>query len=290
MSGDDTSNTASTVLGTIGTVLWCIQLIPQIYRNFRVKDCEGMPPIMMFLWAASGVPFGVYFVVQNSTKVIQVQPHMFMFFALIVWMQTLYYPPVKWPLKKVAILVTTVCCLFGGIEAGLIVPLRIVYRNGVSWPTTLVGAIAAVLLAAGLVPPYIEIYKHNGEVVGINFVFLGLDFSGAMFSIFAVIAQRGDLDIMGIVLYCIVASLELGIFTCQIIWLLRTRKQRKQRKLDEAESDDKGENEAADLEVGTVENTTAVKPISEEKTYAVVADEEKAIHTSSSPVNTTSAS
>jgi uncharacterized protein with PQ loop repeat len=43
---------ASNVLGTIGTVLWCVQLIPQIWYNWRRKETEGLPASMMFLWAA----------------------------------------------------------------------------------------------------------------------------------------------------------------------------------------------------------------------------------------------
>jgi uncharacterized protein with PQ loop repeat len=42
---------ASNVLGTIGTVLWCIQLIPQIWYNWRRKNTDGFPAAMMFLWA-----------------------------------------------------------------------------------------------------------------------------------------------------------------------------------------------------------------------------------------------
>lgn len=56
---------AATVLGTIGTILWCIQLIPQIWTNWRSKSTDGMPASMMFLWALCGVPFGVYAIVQN---------------------------------------------------------------------------------------------------------------------------------------------------------------------------------------------------------------------------------
>lgn len=44
---------AANVLGTIGTVLWCIQLVPQIWQNWRHKKTEGMPGIMMLLWAIS---------------------------------------------------------------------------------------------------------------------------------------------------------------------------------------------------------------------------------------------
>lgn len=268
---DSNTNTASTVLGTIGTVCWCIQLIPQIYRNYRHKDCEGMPPAMMFLWAASGVPFGVYFIVLEATMAIRVQPHLFMFFATCVWAQCLYYPPVKWPVKRLVLVVGTVCLLFAGIEIGLVFPLRIVYRNGVTWPTTLVGVIAAVLLAVGLIPPYFEIYKHHGEVVGFNFVFLGLDFSGALFSIFAVIAQHGDLDILGITLYCIVAGLEAGIFICQLVWLYRTRHERALAKLQKKKEKELAANTDDEAATGntTTEELTTKQPEDIEKTSPV---------------------
>lgn len=43
---------AANVLGTIGTVFWCIQLIPQIWYNWRRKKTDGLPQLMMLLWAA----------------------------------------------------------------------------------------------------------------------------------------------------------------------------------------------------------------------------------------------
>lgn len=52
MSSEDNITLASNVLGTIGTVLWCIQLIPQIWYNWRRKNTEGFPAAMMFLWAS----------------------------------------------------------------------------------------------------------------------------------------------------------------------------------------------------------------------------------------------
>lgn len=42
---------AANVLGTIGTILWCIQLVPQIWYNWRRKKTEGLPASMMLLWA-----------------------------------------------------------------------------------------------------------------------------------------------------------------------------------------------------------------------------------------------
>src|SRR5437667_12886938 len=39
------------ILGTIGTILWCIQLVPQIWHNWRHKKTDGFPAAMRFLWA-----------------------------------------------------------------------------------------------------------------------------------------------------------------------------------------------------------------------------------------------
>jgi hypothetical protein len=47
------------------------------------------------------------------------------------------------------------------------------------------GIIAAILLAAGLLPPYGELWKRRGRVIGINWVFLAMDWSGAFFSLMA---------------------------------------------------------------------------------------------------------
>ena len=46
--------TAANVLGTIGTVFWCVQLVPQIWHNWTTKKTEGLPALMMVLWAACG--------------------------------------------------------------------------------------------------------------------------------------------------------------------------------------------------------------------------------------------
>ncbi len=42
---------AANVLGTIGTVFWCVQLVPQVWYNWKQKRTDGLPGLMMFLWA-----------------------------------------------------------------------------------------------------------------------------------------------------------------------------------------------------------------------------------------------
>lgn len=248
MSGGN--DVAANVLGTIGTVLWCIQLVPQIFYNWRRKDCSGLPPLMMFLWAVSGVPFAVYFVCQKANIPVQVQPHVFMVCAALCWAQSLYYPPKDWSAKKTWTTLGVTLVVFAGVECALVFPFIKLHDRGVTWPVTLVGVIAAILLAAGLLPPYFELWKRNGQVVGINFVFLFIDSMGALFSIFSLVAQDDDeFDILGCVLYAVVIFLEIGIFSSHGIWMIRTRKERKlaKQKAEEAAPGDEEEQIGSDL-------------------------------------------
>lgn len=210
---------AENVLGTIGTVLWCIQLIPQVIRNYRAKNCEGLPPLMMFLWAASGVPFSIYFIATDGSIPLRIQPQLFTFFCTLSWIQTLYYPPKKVSRIRLVTFVGAFIAISIGLEVGFILWLRPLYRRGIEWPMLIIGIVASILLAIGLIPPYFELAKRQGRVIGINFVFLTLDSLGALFSLLSIVV--GTMDIMSIVLYAIVLALEVGIFASHFIWWLR---------------------------------------------------------------------
>ncbi|OKL64341.1 hypothetical protein UA08_00683 [Talaromyces atroroseus] len=138
---------SANVLGTIGTVLWCVQLVPQIWHNWRHKKTDGLPASMMLLWATCAVPFGVYMILQ-------------------------------------------LC--------------EIPYRKGITWPALIFGVIAALMLAVGFVPIYLEIWSRRGRVIGVT--------------------AEGSFDILGGILYIIVFLAELGIFVSHIIWRFRHRK------------------------------------------------------------------
>lgn len=229
------NSVAANVLGTIGTIFWCIQLIPQVIYNWKRKDCTGLPPIMMFLWAVCGVPFAVYFVSQNANIPIQIQPHLFYFFSGICWAQSLYYPPRNWSLRKTLMVLITTFLSFAGVECAFIFPFRVLLKRGVEWPITLMGVLAAILLAAGLIPPYFELAKRQGQVVGINFIFLAMDSLGALFSLFSLVAENGgpNIDVLGCVLYAVVLLLEIGIFSSHIVWMIRFRKHTVAKQPDE---------------------------------------------------------
>ncbi|KAI0837080.1 hypothetical protein F5Y06DRAFT_91645 [Hypoxylon sp. FL0890] len=217
---------AANVLGTIGTILWCIQTIPQIWTNWRTKKTEGLPGSMMYLWALCGVPFGAYNVVQRFNYPLQIQPQVFMALCLVNWCQILFYNN-KWAIWKAILIGLANAAAFAGVEAALVLTLRPLYDAGKSAGILVVGIFAAILLAAGLLPPYGELWKRRGRVIGINFVFLSMDWFGAFFSLMSLAAQN-TFDVLGGVLYIVCIILETGIFLSHIIWLLRTRKLRKE--------------------------------------------------------------
>lgn len=213
------SEKGATVLGTLGTVCWCIQLIPQVYYNYKRKNCEGFPPLMMFLWAFCGIPFAIYFIATRGNVSVQVQPEIFFVFCTIAWFQTLYYPPVSLRLRKIIAMLSLFVLFAIGCQVGFILWLRPLHDRGITWPTLIFGIIASVSLALGLVPPYLELAKRQGRVVGINFWFIGIDCMGAFLSMLSVVV--GNMDVMGITLYCVCVAMEIGIFTSHFIWCLR---------------------------------------------------------------------
>ena len=189
------------IFGTIGTILWCTQLLPQIWYNHQRKATNGLPGSMMFLWAVSAVPFGVYAIVQKFNIPIQIQPQAFCLLSLINWAQILVYSS-QYTTMEASVLALTFAATFGAIEVLLVLTLRPSYDRGVAWPIEMTGVAAAFLLAAGLLPPYFELWHRKGRVVGINFVFLAMDWLGAFFSLMGVVAQE-TFDPLGGTLYII---------------------------------------------------------------------------------------
>ncbi|KAF8477214.1 PQ loop repeat-domain-containing protein [Kalaharituber pfeilii] len=228
------SSPAASVLATIGTICWCIQLIPQIWYNWRRRSTDGLPAVMMVIWAVSGMPFGIYAIIQDLNIPLQCQPHIFGLLSLITWGQILKYTH-KFPSWKAIAYPVALGAVIGSTEAACILPLKTPYRNGVTWPLMLIGIIAAILLASGLVPPYFEIAKHHGEVIGISFAFLTVDFSGALFSLLSLVVDY-EFDIFAGVMYVACILLELGIFGCHLWWLTRMWLRKRSARKDEEEN------------------------------------------------------
>ncbi|KAF2140536.1 uncharacterized protein K452DRAFT_273139 [Aplosporella prunicola CBS 121167] len=202
---------AANVLGTIGAICWSIQLIPQIIINYRRHHAIGLQPGMMILWACAGVPLGVYNIVQDFNIALQVQPQILTFLSLVTWMQCYYYQRGRIVLQSLVV-VLPLAIFMAGIEVTLIFSLRIAYRRHIDWPLTLMGVLAAVFLAAGVLTHYVDIYVHR-TVRGISFLFVGIDAAGDLFSLISVFFQP-KLDVLGMVTYGVELALWLGVFGC----------------------------------------------------------------------------
>ena len=83
------------------------------------------------------------------------------------------------------ILVSAITLFYAGMEVLLVFVIRGPYSRGVEWPVILIGSIATVLLIGGYIPVPFEVAKRRGRVVGIDFIFLAIDWCGAFFSLMA---------------------------------------------------------------------------------------------------------
>lgn len=87
-------------------------------------------------------------------------------------------------------------CVFAGVEAGLVFAIRGPYSRGeAQWAVLLIGIIAFLTLISGYLPIPFELLKRRGRVVGIDFVFLTIDWNGAFFSLMALVAQK-EFDVL----------------------------------------------------------------------------------------------
>ncbi|KAH8634208.1 PQ-loop-like protein [Alternaria alternata] len=114
-----------------------------------------------------GVPFGVYAIVQNFNFALKFQPQAFASLTLIAWGQTLYYHN-KWRVWTATLATIALAASFGIMELILILTLRGPYSRGVEWPMMLMAISASVIQVIGLIPPYFELAKRNGRVIGIG--------------------------------------------------------------------------------------------------------------------------
>lgn len=184
---------------------------------------------MMLLWACAGVPLGVYNIVSNFSIALQIQPQILTFLSLLTWMQCKYYGN-KWSLVRANAVAIPIALLMGGIEAMLVFALRLARRDDVQWPITLMAVLSAVLLCAGVLRHYWDIYQER-TVRGISFLFVGLDAMGDVTSLISVIFEP-ELDILGMVIYGSELALWLGIMAAGGYYNLApwARKQVEQRR------------------------------------------------------------
>ena len=100
----------------------------------------------------------------------------------------------------------------GGIEVALVFALKAAIKRHITWPVTFMAVLAAVLLTAGVLHHYWDIYTHR-TVRGISFIFVGIDAAGDLFSLVSVFFQA-ELNILDMAIYGTELALWIGVFIC----------------------------------------------------------------------------
>jgi uncharacterized protein with PQ loop repeat len=215
---------AENVLGTMGTICWSGQIIPQLYKNYKEKSTEGLSPWLMLIWSASGVPLGVYVIVQNINIPIILQPQLFGFLAAISWIQCLYYGNRK-SRTFCTVIFTSYLLVYGGLVAGLSILTWHVKERGNEALLRFFGIFSSILIASGLIPQYIEIYQRK-EVIGISLTFMLVDILGGVFSTLS-LAFKPKLDVIAMITYLAVVVMDGAIVIAAFILNPRARRRRR---------------------------------------------------------------
>ena len=119
--------------------------------------------------------------------------------------------------------------VFAGVEFGLVYAIRPPYQRGTDWPVLLIGILSFILLIGAYFGVPIELLKRRGRVVGIDFIFLTVDWCGAFFSLMSLVAQS-EFDVLFGTMYALCCAIEMSMVISHLIWRVRTRKIRKTAK------------------------------------------------------------
>ncbi|KDQ61337.1 hypothetical protein JAAARDRAFT_149976 [Jaapia argillacea MUCL 33604] len=217
---------AENVLGTMGTIFWTAQLVPQVWKSYRSKSTEGLSPLLVLMWSISAVFLGVYAIVQNLNIPLILQPQLFGALCLTSWAQCQYYGN-KRSLRTCLAMYFGAVLLLGGFEAGMVFAVKPSYNEGNNRPTAFFGIAASVLLSIGLFPQYYEIWKH-GEVIGISITFMTVDLLGGVFSDLS-LAFKPKFDVIAGIAYTLVVVLDGVVLVAALILNPRARRRRRRQ-------------------------------------------------------------
>ncbi|KAI0057219.1 PQ-loop-domain-containing protein [Artomyces pyxidatus] len=216
---------AENVFGTLGTVCWMIQLLPQIWKSWRTKDTEGLSPWLVLGWCLAAIPLGIYAIVQDLNVPLIIQPQLFGFFALVSWVQCMFYGE-KHSLRWCATAMLSIMILFAGLETGVVYAVRPSYRRGDQSAKRAVqffGILSSVMLSLALFPQYYEIYKYRA-VIGISVLFMLVDMLGGIFSDLSLVFKP-HFDTIASVTYSLVVVLDGVVLIAAAILNPRARRQ-----------------------------------------------------------------
>ena len=82
--------------------------------------------------------------------------------------------------------------------------------------------LAFILMISGYSPIPLELLKRRGRVIGIDWVFLTVDWFGAFLSLMS-LAVQAEFDIMFGTLYSLCCTIEMCMVVSHLVWKFRVR-------------------------------------------------------------------
>ncbi|KAI0794095.1 PQ loop repeat-domain-containing protein [Fomes fomentarius] len=216
---------AENVLGTMGTICWTVQLLPQLWHTYRTKSVEGLSAWLMLTWGVAGSFLGTYSVVQGFNIPLILQPQLFGILCLVSWAQYQYYGRKRSKTVSIALFVAAIV-LFAAFEVGMIFAIKPPTKAGNMAPVQFFGIFSTILIAGALLPQYYEIYKHK-EVLGISILFMIVDLLGGIFNDLS-LAFKDEFDVVAGVTYSLVVVMDGIVILCAVILNPLAKRRRKQ--------------------------------------------------------------
>jgi len=222
------------VFGTIGTILWSAQIVPQIIKNYKSKTTYGLSSHLFIIWTTSAFFLGVYNILQNINVALIVQPQSFGLLGGFCWVQCLYYADGPEPdpeeedyyddpkrrrrkplsFRNAALVFAAFIVLAVAFECGFVYVLRAAAKHPTDGSAPhlnqagvqFFGITSAILISLGLMPQYFEIYRLR-RVVGVSYLFMAIDTLGGVFSLLS-LAFKEKWDVTAGINYALVILLD----------------------------------------------------------------------------------
>ncbi|KAJ6473206.1 PQ-loop-domain-containing protein [Mycena sanguinolenta] len=215
-----TNRVAENVFGTLGTICWTVQLVPQVWKSYRDKSTQGLSEWMVLCWAISGGFFGVYVIDEDLNIPLILQPQLSSFLCLVSWGQCQYYGSTR-PHYVSFIMSVVVILALGGFEVGMVFATR---PSSNEQAIQFFGIFSSVLIALGLLTQYYEIYQRR-EVVGVSILFMAVDCAGGVFSDLSLIFKP-KFDGIAAITYTLVIVMDGLVILAAMVLNPRARKRR----------------------------------------------------------------
>ncbi|SPO41443.1 related to Integral membrane protein [Pseudozyma flocculosa] len=224
-------------MAVAGAVFWSVQLLPQIWLNYRRHHTTGLHQGMMLLWALAGLPLGIYNILSHQHVALQVQAQILTGLSLTTWSQVMHYSH-GWSAKRCIWALGALGSLFGACEAAVVVGFK-ASAGGTSTGEAphaflvIMAVLSACGLALGVLRHYLDIWQQK-TVRGISWGFVALDAAGDLASLLAVACVQPP-DYLAVAIYATELTLWLGIMLAGVAFNVVRRQTRPSERHEAAE-------------------------------------------------------